>query len=821
MQSEQDDVAGLATPKGCNVPAATPAASPRGRGMHLSDFEQRLLERLQAKGKSAVGIGIDLGTTKSCLAYAAYDPVKRELRCECAPFEQSDGALRTALPSAVAVDGDHTWFGAEALAKRGQKGFRTEKNLFYDSKNEIGLRYTYANAPIGFKNAGEVASQLLNHMRQTVCLPTNEPLSPPVVVTVPASFHGAQRQATVRATRHAFQFDQRAGRVRLLDEPYAAFLDLKLREPERAAPLLREGRNLMVFDFGGGTCDVAIFRIDTARGGTLGARLLGTSRYHRLGGGDIDRAIVHDVLLPALLRENAMEKWEVSWFEKRRRLEPQLLSVAESLKIALSQQLAAPGAVLNASCVTAPALTFDAEIGGVVRTLRLAKPTIDAAAFASLMRPFLDPEPSPEAGDEYVQRSSIFSPIAQALFRAGLEPRDVEGVLLCGSSSLLPPVQQALARQFPDATQVLLGDAEALAGAVARGAALQALSLQVLGGPLIAPVCSAEVSLRVVSGCVPLTRPGDAVPARSSSPVLLRPPRDSRDAATDIAVEVIADGGRIVGRSLWQLPAPVSTQDRLTLDWRMDENQCVELKLSRVDDADTAPFVHRFDAPITHRDPGQIVRCRMLERCESIRRGDVPRAELGNAFVQIARDCGALGEYEKGLHFISLALQEEGDDLSVLNLRGIYREKIGNREGAMESYTQAWAWSAARFNLARLQNLAGQHEAALKTVDAALECDPQRAYRVLRGDILEKLGRSDQARVEWEDAIAGQPDWSQLQDYDLGWLERASKALNRDAMVETIRAERKRLAQHVKTGLREGELPEFVSQALHNPAEQV
>ena len=73
----------------------------------------------------------------------------------------------------------------------------------------------------------------------------------------------------------------------------------------------------------------------------------------------------------------------------------------------------------------------------------------------------------------------------------------------------------------------------------------------------------------------------------------------------------------------------------------------------------------------------------------------VPREELGQAFHQIARDCGSLGEYERGLHFISLALQELGDDVYALNLRGLYRQKIGNRTGARESYEQAAAWPGA------------------------------------------------------------------------------------------------------------------------------
>lgn len=788
--------------------------------MNRSDFEQRLLQRLRGKGRAVVGLGVDLGTTKSCVAYASYDPRSKELRCECVGYPQPDGATRAAVPSAVAVDGTRTLFGAEALAKRREKGFLPERNLFCESKNEIGLRYTYARAPEGFSNAGDIAAKLLAHLRDSIVDPWIRGANSPLVVTVPASFHGAQRLATVHAANRAFQLKPSEQKVRLLDEPYAAFLDLRFRAPKRAESLLREGGNLMVFDFGGGTCDVAIFRIDTPHGGTLGARLLGTSRYHRLGGGDVDRAIVHDVLIPALLTENKMEKWDASWFEKRKRLEPQLLGLAESLKISLSRRQAVDGTDSSLR-VSAPGRTLEVEIGGVVRSLRLSNPTLDHAALTKLMQPFLDPEPRAEAGDEYVQRSSIFSPIVQALFRAGLEKEDIHGVLLCGSSSLLPPVRQALLRHFPNATHQLVGEAEALEGAVARGAALQALSLQVLGEPLIAPVCSSEISLRVTTGCVPLARAGETVPMGSDLPVLLRPPRDSVDRPTDIAVEVVADGQRLVGRSLWQLPAPVSTQDRLALDWRMDENQCVELSLSRVDHPDTAPFVKRFDAPITHRDPGQVVRCRMLEKCEAIREDKVPREELGKAFFQIARDCGALGEYERGLHFISLALQELGDDTCALNLRGNYREQVGNRAGAKESYVLASEWPVARFNLALMHFRDGQYDAALTAVDSALRDEPKRAYRVLRGDILDKLGRNDHARVEWQDAIAGQPDWASLQDFDLDWLERASNVLKQETVRDRIRAERQKLAQRLTVGSRQGELPELVSHAVRDPTEQV
>jgi molecular chaperone DnaK len=59
---------------------------------------------------------------------------------------------------------------------------------------------------------------------------------------------------------------------------------------------------------------------------------LSVSRYHRLGGGDIDRAIVHEVLQPQLLDQNKLDKFSLSFEEKRQKVQSALLTVAEALK---------------------------------------------------------------------------------------------------------------------------------------------------------------------------------------------------------------------------------------------------------------------------------------------------------------------------------------------------------------------------------------------------------------------------------------------------------------------------------------------------------
>lgn len=776
--------------------------------MKVSDLKLRLLNRLREVGKPATSAGIDLGTTKSCIAYAQYDPEANTLECRCIEFERPDGTRSVAFPSAVAQQGERRLFGAEALALRKAAGVRPGRDLFHETKNLIGLRYTFKDAPQGLRNPAEVAAALIGHLREASRAHVPGPVMKPLVVTVPASFHAAQREATVWASEKAFYRKRSTHSVRLLDEPYAAFADLKYREPDSADKLLREGASVLVFDFGGGTCDVAVFRIDSIHGGTLGARLLATSRYHRLGGGDVDRAIVHDVLIPQLLGQHEIKAWDVSWATRSHELESQLLEVAERLKIALNMRLTEyRGAGIDAPADLA-VTSVDMQVDCDGKRLAFKQPSLGVAAFDRLLIPFLDPEPVPEAGDEYVLRNSVFAPVLQALVRAKLEREDLTGVLLCGSSSLLIPVQQAMQKFLPGAAQVLLGTPEDLQSAVARGAAIQALSLQVLGTPVVEPVCSAEVSLKLTEGEAVMTRAGNAVPGRSEAPILLRPPRDCAHGGMEISVEVLSDGKRSAGVSLWHLPAPVRADERLELTWQMDENQCVELTLARPGDHRTEDFSKRFDAPITHRDLSQLARCRMLEREEQFRTDAIPRDRMGEAYEDHARDCASLGEYQKALHYLSLALQEQGEVRHLLNLRGLWRDRIGDKDGARDSYERCGEWSAPKFNLALLYHHEQRHDEALVAVDRAIELEPgERAAHVLRGNILEKLGKRDAARVEWQDAIDGKLDLETMDDFTLSWLETATRRLDNDTLRKRIQQQRHRFDERKVLVNRQGELP--------------
>ncbi|MDW8129828.1 MAG: Hsp70 family protein [Bryobacterales bacterium] len=291
-------------------------------------------------------IGIDLGTTNSTVAEITWMPGESQPSPpRCLVVEQPTLAgryMHVLVPSVVAIreTGD-VWVGEgakrlRALPEAGAEEYRT---WFAETKNDMGVRRTYHRAPAGFRSARAIARHILRFLYEAALAESD--LAPARVVgTVPASFQVAQRQDTVDAAQAA---GIELGGGELLDEPVAAFLAFLAKRADRLDELLpRDGgaRTLLVFDFGGGTCDVAIFRLSRGGHGRMTVSPLSVSRYHRLGGGDIDRAVIHEVLLPQLLEQNGLSSHDLDYEDKRHRIQPALLGVAESLKQKLCLEVA-------------------------------------------------------------------------------------------------------------------------------------------------------------------------------------------------------------------------------------------------------------------------------------------------------------------------------------------------------------------------------------------------------------------------------------------------------------------------------------------------
>lgn len=489
----------------------------------------------------------------------------------------------------------------------------------------MGARRTYHLAPQGFRSASEIAAKVLSFLKTAAEEADRTPLSR-TVVTVPASFQVAQRADTLRAAEMA---GLKIAGGDLLDEPVAAFLDYLVSHQAEILGATPADSNLVVFDFGGGTCDVAVFRFSPkGQSGRMEISPLSVSRYHRLGGGDIDTAIVHQVLIPQLLEQTTLPASDLSYEDRKLHIEPALLSVAESLKIGLCIEISRlqcfgkyDGADKTAVVKTQPG-AYPCPCPS--RDLVLQSPRLSAAQFEAVLKPFLDTDLLYARETEYQLTCSIFAPMQDALERAGLNPSDVNLCLLVGGSSLIPEVQTAVARYFTSARTLTYEDREASQVAVARGAAYHALALALCNRSLIQPVAPDVISIRTSSGLSTLVPRGAQLPFPGPDEfgenLSLVVPKTSILDSVRLRVEIVAGTeARPIFIGAWDIPGPINRGEPLRLKFHLDENQALHLELTLRDQPNTPPFTCMIENPLTHVVNPHAIRQRIDEIEENLR----------------------------------------------------------------------------------------------------------------------------------------------------------------------------------------------------------
>jgi molecular chaperone DnaK len=262
---------------------------------------------------SKINFGIDLGTTNSAIAKIENGK----------PMIVTTGRADI-IPSCVAIqNGGRFIVGDRAKTIYAQEKERelrdgTKPNSFIEFKREMSNPFTYQSTNLGRDiSPEELSAEVLKTLKSFV---TTEKLNS-IVITVPAKFNIAQKQATINAGTLA-GFDL----VVLLEEPVAACLAYNMEAQNNKGTWL-------VFDFGGGTFDAALVKKDDD--GMI--RIIDTGGDSELGGKDLDLAIVDKLILPYLY-----ENYNLSSYKEIEKKSEFLRSVvkrfAEESKLELSFQ---------------------------------------------------------------------------------------------------------------------------------------------------------------------------------------------------------------------------------------------------------------------------------------------------------------------------------------------------------------------------------------------------------------------------------------------------------------------------------------------------
>jgi len=704
------------------------------------------------------------------------------------------------VPSIVAIHEGQEWVGEGAKrirARTGELGLRQNKNLFFDCKNEIGLGRTYPQAPETYRSPAEIGAHILKFL---VDAAGNEGLEDPdrTVVTVPASFQAAQRRETLRAAELAGIMLESGD---LLDEPLAAFLDIFVARGPAEFQVGRDGKILLVFDFGGGTCDIAVFKLQFKEGEqSMTVAPLSVSRYHRLGGGDIDDAIVFEVLLPQLLEQNGLLPLDLSFDEKRNFARPALLGIAESLKIGLCTEIQRLGELGNlegyAMQDIEKVLPGQQRIEIGERSLIVSSPSLNGAQFEELLAPFIDQELLYFHETEYRSSCSVFAPISDALERAHLLPEEVDYCLLVGGSSLIPQVRDAVSEYLDTAQILTYSELDEVQTAVARGAAYHALLLEVSDHGLFQPAAHDDIAIRTSAGLVTLIAQGDTLPATVRTSLAV--PQTTLLEPCELRVEILGSGveARPIFSSIWPIPGPVSKGDELSLVCTLDANQVLSFELRLVADGNRAPFEASIENPLTHVVNPLRERLRIDAREEALRRGEIPRTQIGDELHDLAVAYGELGQREKSLEYLNRALRAKGaPDAEILNRMGIISGELRDYERQEKFYREAariGSSSGPLFNLACSQREQRRLQEAAATIEEALTLQRAPEYLVMAGWIAHEEGRHEAAKRLMAEAKEKFPAIPSMSDFSLGWARRLGTLLPDPEFEEQCQEERRR-----------------------------
>jgi len=383
--------------------------------------------------KKNVVIGVDLGTTNSCVAIIENGKTKI--------IENSEGGRTT--PSIVAYTKDEILVGA--TAKR--QAVTNPKNTIYAAKRLIGrtfnedavqkdinlMPYKIIKADNGdaWVEANDeklappqISAEVLRKMKQTAEDYLGQTVTQ-AVITVPAYFNDSQRQATKDAGKIAG-----LEVLRIINEPTAAALAYGVDKTDN------KDRKVAVFDLGGGTFDVSIIEIADVDGEKQ-IEVLSTNGDTFLGGEDFDQRLM-DHLVSEFKKDSGIDLTKDMMALQR------LKDAAEKAKIELSSS--------QSTSVNLPYVTADAT------GPKHLDVSITRAKFEALV-------------DDLIKRS--IEPCKVALKDAKVSASDIDEVILVGGQTRMPKVQEAVEKLFGKAPRRDVNPDEAVAaGAAIQGAVL-------------------------------------------------------------------------------------------------------------------------------------------------------------------------------------------------------------------------------------------------------------------------------------------------------------------------------------------------------------
>ena len=758
----------------------------------------------------ATFVGIDFGTSTTVVSIASKENGEEKIKTLPIKLTQilEDGTIYQSekLPSVIA------WYNGRLLVGEGASNLKYTltkgKNIWFSFKMEIGedLGAKYYNSEVGGmegvkirnpKDCVRVFFMYLNMLIKKYCQDNGLSDNIMYAVSIPASFEANQRKELMEALETN---GMNISKQSLIDEPNAAFISYIQDSEESEKPLLispHYNSKVLVFDFGGGTCDISILEIGKSTNG-LYSKNVAISKFTKLGGDDVDRYITFKYILPRFFEANNVSEDDFRTKE-RQYIATQLYKVSERLKILLCKKISnqmykleIPDYIKSSS--DKESISIPVSVETKKGLLIQSEFFLSTKELVEVMSVFMKSSRIPTSIKGQEEYNNIFMPIESAIKKANVCRSEIDYVLLIGGSAQNPFIQEALKKHFDDSEILVPQD---LQTHVSKGAAIHSLLMNGMNKCIIQPITSEPIFVITKDTTNKVLIPaGTTIPCDTVVIDDLMPTKDHQE-----AIELPICVGN-VNKMLFNLKITRSggflTTAQVSLALEITADKLLLAKAHCMGVSCMVEPQNPFANKELSTEERIVLRAEREANIETERNGGIPTKNclitLRKAYEDAGNDFKAAETLEQ-----QNEIYPNPEDY---NLIGVYYHNSGNKDKAIDFFERALAHNSndywPNFNLGNTL-FYKDSKRSRQYLNKAYELNPSEpCINILLGRLDKREGKEAEAKEKFQIAYERyEQKWraKSLNKSDYGWFASVAEELGKKDKAYEIRSAKPKIEQ--------------------------